>query len=152
MPWVASRSHDAAHGTQHWLVKQEPEAYSWDDFVREGETYWDGVRNYQARNNLRAMKQGDLVFFYHSGSDKEIVGVAKVTREHYPDPTAKDGDWSVVDLAPAKPMKQPVDLAQIKADKSLENIALIKQSRLSVMPIAEAEFRRILELGETKLR
>lgn len=98
------------------------------------------------------MKQGDLVFFYHSVSDKEIVGVAKVTREHYPDPTAKDGDWSVVDLAPVKPMKQPVSLAQIKADKSLENIALIKQSRLSVMPIAEAEFRRILELGETKLR
>ena len=136
----------------YWLVKQEPEAYSWDDFVREGETYWDGVRNYQARNNLRAMKQGDLVFFYHSVSDKEIVGVAKVTREHYPDPTAKDGDWSVVDLAPVKPMKQPVSLAQIIADKSLENIALIKQSRLSVMPIAEAEFRRILELGETKLR
>ena len=136
----------------YWLVKQEPEAYSWDDFVREGETYWDGVRNYQARNNLRAMKQGDLVFFYNSGSDKEIVGVAKVTRENYPDPTAKDGDWSVVDLAPAKPMKQPVSLAQIIADKSLENIALIKQSRLSVMPIAEAEFRRILELGETKLR
>ena len=136
----------------YWLVKQEPEAYSWDDFVREGKTYWDGVRNYQARNNLRAMKQGDLVFFYHSVSDKEIVGVAKVTREHYPDPTAKVGDWSVVDLAPVKPMKQPVSLAQIKADKSLENIALIKQSRLSVMPIAEAEFRRILELGETKLR
>jgi len=105
-----------------------------DDFVREGETYWDGVRNYQARNNLRAMKQGDLVFFYHSVSDKEIVGVAKVTREHYPDPTAKDGDWSVVDLAPAKPMKQPVSLTRIKADKSLENIALIKQSLLSVMP------------------
>ena len=135
----------------YWLVKQEPEAYSWDDFVREGKTYWDGVRNYQARNNLRAMKQGNLVFFYHSVSDKEIVGVAKVTREHYPDPTAKDGDWSVVDLAPVKPMKQPVSLTQIKADKSLENIALIKQSRLSVMPIAEAEFRRILELGETKL-
>ena len=136
----------------YWLVKQEPEAYSWDDFVREGETYWDGVRNYQARNNLRAMKQGDLVFVYHSVSAKEIVGVAKVAREHYPDPTAKDGDWSVVDLAPAKPMKQPVSLAQIIADKSLENIALIKQSRLSVMPIAEAEFRHILELGETKLR
>ena len=136
----------------YWLVKQEPEAYSWDDFVKEGETYWDGVRNYQARNNLRAMKKGDLVFFYHSVSDKEIVGVAKVTREHYPDPTAKEGDWSVVDLAAFKPMKKPVSLAQIKAEKSLEDIALIKQSRLSVMPITEAEFRRILELGETKVR
>ena len=136
----------------YWLVKQEPEAYSWDDFVKEGETYWDGVRNYQARNNLRAMKKGDLVFFYHSVSDKEIVGVAKVTREHYPDPTAKEGDWLVVDLAAAKPMKKPVSLAQIKADKSLEDIALIKQSRLSVMPITEGEFRRILELGETKVR
>ena len=136
----------------YWLVKQEPEAYSWDDFVKEGETYWDGVRNYQARNNLRAMKKGDLVFFYHSVSDKEIVGVAKVTREHYPDPTAKEGDWSVVDLAAVKPMKKPVSLAQIKAEKSLEDIALIKQSRLSVMPITEVEFRRILELGEPKVR
>ena len=136
----------------YWLVKQEPEAYSWDDFVKEGETYWDGVRNYQARNNLRAMKKGDLVFFYHSVSDKEVVGVAKVTREHYPDPTAKEGDWSVVDLAAAKPMKKPVSLAQIKVDKSLEDIALIKQSRLSVMPITEAEFRRILEMSETKVR
>ena len=136
----------------YWLVKQEPEAYSWDDFVKEGETYWDGVRNYQARNNLRAMKKGDLVFFYHSVSDKEIVGVAEVTQEHYPDPTAKEGDWSVVDLAAVKPMKKPVSLAQIKAEKSLEDIALIKQSRLSVMPITEAEFRRILKLGETKVR
>ena len=86
----------------YWLVKQEPEAYSWDDFVKEGETYWDGVRNYQARNNLRAMKKGDMVFFYHSVSGKEVVGVARVTKEHYPDPTAKEGDWSVVDLAPAR--------------------------------------------------
>ena len=136
----------------YWLVKQEPEAYSWEDFVKEGETYWDGVRNYQARNNLRAMKKGALIFFYHSVSDKEIVGVAKVTKEHYPDPTAKEGDWSVVDLVAAKPIKKPVSLAQIKAEKSLENIALIKQSRLSVMPITEPEFRRILELGETKMR
>ena len=107
--------------------------------------------NYQARNNLRTMKRGDLVFFYHSVSDKEVVGVAKVTKEYYPDLTAKDGDWSVVDLTPAKLMKHPVSLAQIKSDKSLENIALIKQSRLSVMPIAEAEFLRIPELGETNL-
>ncbi|MEE2942502.1 MAG: EVE domain-containing protein [Verrucomicrobiota bacterium] len=135
----------------YWLVKQEPEAYSWDDFVKEGETYWDGVRNYQARNNLRAMKKGDMVFFYHSVSGKEVVGVARVTKEHYPDPTAKEGDWSVVDLAPAKQMKKAVTLAQIKDQKSLENIALIKQSRLSVMPITESEFRCILNLGETKL-
>ena len=136
----------------YWLVKQEPEAYSWEDFVKEGETYWDGVRNYQARNNLQAMKKGDLVFYYHSVSDKEVVSVAKVTKEHYPDPTAKECDWSVVDLVAAKPIKKPVSLAQIKAEKSLENIALIKQSRLSVMPITEPEFRRILELGETKMR
>ncbi|MED6313774.1 MAG: EVE domain-containing protein [Verrucomicrobiota bacterium] len=135
----------------YWLVKQEPEAYSWDDFVKEGETYWDGVRNYQARNNLRAMKKGDMVFFYHSVSGKEVVGVARVTKEHYPDPTAKEGDWSVVDLAPAKQMKKAVTLAQIKDQKSLENIALIKQSRLSVMPITESEFRCILNLGETKV-
>ncbi len=135
----------------YWLVKQEPEAYSWDDFVKEGETYWDGVRNYQARNNLRAMKKGDMVFFYHSVSGKEVVGVARVTKDHYPDPTAKEGDWSVVDLAPAKQMKKAVTLAQIKDQKSLENIALIKQSRLSVMPITESEFRCILNLGETKL-
>ena len=135
----------------YWLVKQEPEAYSWDDFVKEGETYWDGVRNYQARNNLRAMKKGDMVFFYHSVSGKEVVGIARVTKDHYPDPTAKEGDWSVVDLAPAKQMKKAVTLAQIKDQKSLENIALIKQSRLSVMPITESEFRCILNLGETKL-
>ena len=135
----------------YWLVKQEPEAYSWDDFVKEGETYWDGVRNYQARNNLRAMKKGDMVFFYHSVSGKEVGGGARVTKEHYPDPTAKEGDWSVVDLAPAKQMKKAVTLAQIKDQKSLENIALIKQSRLSVMPITESEFRCILNLGETKL-
>ncbi len=135
----------------YWLVNQEPEAYSWDDFVKEGETYWDGVRNYQARNNLRAMKKGDMVFFYHSVSGKEVVGVARVTKEHYPDPTVKEGDWSVVDLAPAKQMKKAVTLAQIKDQKSLENIALIKQSRLSVMPITESEFRCILNLGETKL-
>ena len=136
----------------YWLMKSEPETYSIEDLERERVAGWDGVRNYQARNNLRAMKKADLVFFYHSVSDKEIVGVAKVTREHYPDPTAKEGDWSVVDLAAAEPMKKPVSLAQIKVDKSLVDIALIKQSRLSVMPITEAEFRRILELGETKVR
>ena len=135
----------------HWLVKQEPEKYPWSQFVKDQGTYWDGVRNYQARNNLRAMKKGDHVFFYHSVSEKAIVGVAKVTREAYPDPTAKEGDWSVVDLKPVKAMVEPVTLEQIKAEAKLSEIALIKQSRLSVMPLRSSEFRRILQLGQTKI-
>ena len=135
----------------HWLVKQEPEKYPWSQFVKDKGTYWDGVRNYQARNNLRAMKKGDHVFFYHSVSEKAIVGVAKVTREAYPDPTAKEGDWSVVDLKPIKSMVEPVTLEQIKAESKLSEIALIKQSRLSVMPLRAPEFRRILQLGQTKI-
>ena len=135
----------------HWLVKQEPEKYPWSQFVKDQGTYWDGVRNYQARNNLRAMKKGDHVFFYHSVSEKAIVGVAKVTREAYPDPTAKEGDWSVVDLKPVKAMVEPVTLEQIKAEAKLSEIALIKQSRLSVMPLRSPEFRRILKLGQTKI-
>ena len=135
----------------HWLVKQEPEKYPWSQFVKDQGTYWDGVRNYQARNNLRAMKKGDHVFFYHSVSEKAIVGVAKVTREAYPDPTAKEGDWSVVDLKPVKAMVEPVTLEQIKAEAKLSEIALIKQSRLSVMPLGSPEFRRILQLGQTKI-
>ena len=118
---------------------------------RDQGTYWDGVRNYQARNNLRAMKKGDHVFFYHSVSEKANVGVAKVTREAYPDPTAKEGDWSVVDLKPVKAMVEPVTLEQIKAEAKLSEIALIKQSRLSVMPLRSPEFRRILHLGQTKI-
>ena len=136
---------------QYWLVKQEPEKYPWAQFVKDKGTYWDGVRNYQARNNLRAMKVGDRVLYYHSVSDKAVVGVAEVTREAYADPTAKEGDWSVVDLKPLAPMTASVTLAQIKADPKLAEIALIKQSRLSVMPIRAAEFRRILKLGETTL-
>lgn len=135
----------------HWLVKQEPEKYPWSQFVKDQGTYWDGVRNYQARNNLRAMKKGDHVFFYHSVSEKAIVGVAKVTREAYPDPTAKEGDWSVVDLKPVKAMVEPVTLEQIKAEAKLSEIALIKQSRLSVMPLRSPEFRLILQLGQTKI-
>ena len=135
----------------HWLVKQEPEKYPWSQFVKDQGTYWDGVRNYQARNNLRAMKKGDHVFFYHSVSEKAVVGVAKVTREAYPDPTAKEGDWSVVDLKPVKAMVEPVTLEQIKAEAKLSEIALIKQSRLSVMPLRPHEFRRILQLGQTKI-
>ena len=136
---------------QHWLVKQEPEKYPWTQFVKDKGTYWDGVRNYQARNNLRAMKKGDLVMYYHSVSEKAVVGVAKVTREAYPDPTAKEGDWSVVDLKPVKAMAEPVTLERIKADTKLAGIALIKQSRLSVMQLRAREFQRILKIGETKL-
>ena len=136
---------------QHWLVKQEPEKYPWTQFVKDKGTYWDGVRNYQARNNLRAMKKGDLVMYYHSVSEKAVVGVAKVTREAYPDPTAKEGDWSVVDLKPVKVMAEPVTLERIKADAKFTGIALIKQSRLSVMPLRAREFRRVLQLGKTKL-
>ena len=136
---------------QYWLVKQEPEKYPWSQFVKENGTYWDGVRNYQARNNLRAMKKGDHVFFYHSVSEKAVVGVAKVTREAYPDPTARKGDWSMVDLKPIKAMVEPVTLEQIKAESKLSEVALIKQSRLSVMPLRAPEFRRILQLGQTKI-
>ena len=135
----------------YWLVKQEPEKYPWAQFVKDKGTYWDGVRNYQARNNLRAMKKGDLVLYYHSVSEKSVVGIAVVTTEAYRDPTAKDGDWSVVDLEPLKVITEPVTLNQIKADPKLSEIALIKQSRLSVMSLRVAEFKRILLLGKTKV-
>lgn len=136
---------------QYWLVKQEPEAYSWRDFEKEGRTAWTGVRNFQARNNLRAMKKGDLAFFYHSVSDKAVMGLARVDREHYPDPTADEGDWSVVDLVPVKALKRPVTLEQIKADKVLRDMKLVRQSRLSVTPLTKAEFERLLRLSETKI-
>ena len=134
-----------------WLVKQEPETYSWADFVQEGKAAWTGVRNYQARNNLRSMNKGDPVLFYHSGEGKEVVGIARVAKAAYPDPTATEGDWSGVDLAPVKALKKPVEREIIKADKALKDILLIRNSRLSVMPLTEAQFNRILELGETKL-
>lgn len=136
---------------QYWLVKQEPESYSWNDFVRDGRTAWTGVRNFQARNNLRAMKKGDLVFFYHSVSDKQVVGIAKVDKEHYADPTANEGDWSAVDLVPFKPLVKPVALDQVKADKTLRDIKLVRQSRLSVTPFSEMECKRLLALAETKV-
>ena len=136
---------------QYWLVKQEPEAYSWGDFEKEGCTAWTGVRNFQARNNLRVMKKGDLVFFYHSVTDKAVIGLARVDKEHYPDPTADEGDWSVVDLVPVKALKQPVTLEQVKADKVLRNMKLVRQSRLSVTPLTDAEFERLLQLSETKI-
>ena len=135
----------------YWLVKQEPEAYSWDDFVKDGGTSWTGVRNFQARNNLRGMKKGDLVFYYHSVSGKQVVGVAQVAREHYPDPTAEEGDWSVVDLKPVKPFKRSVTLEAIKADAVLRELPLVKNSRLSVSPVAAKQAKRLFELGETKI-
>lgn len=134
-----------------WIVKQEPSKYSWEQFEKDGSTYWDGVRNYQARNNLIAMKKGDLVLFYHSVIGKEIVGIAKVTRESYPDPTTNDEQWVVVDLKPIKAFEEPVSLEVIKNHKDLSETALIKQSRLSVMPITKKEFRILLKLGKTSL-
>jgi predicted RNA-binding protein with PUA-like domain len=134
-----------------WLVKQEPEAYSWQTFQKEGRVVWTGVRNFQARNNLRAMKKGDLICFYHSVSEKQIVGIAKVDKEHYPDPTAEDGDWSVVELVPFKPLRRPVSLETIKTDKILKEMPLVRQSRLSVTPLTGDQFARIVELGETKI-
>jgi predicted RNA-binding protein with PUA-like domain len=136
---------------EFWLVKQEPSKYSWEEFLKDKKTYWDGVRNYQARNNLQAMKKGDQVFFYHSVVGKQIMGVAQVTRESYPDPTTDDTAWVVVDLKPIKTLKAPVSLAQIKSHPKLKEIALVKQSRLSVTPLTQSEFKIILELGKTKV-
>jgi predicted RNA-binding protein with PUA-like domain len=127
-----------------WLVKQEPSSYSWTDFTKDGKTNWTGVRNYSARNNLRKMRKGDEVLFYHSGEDKAVVGIAKVVREAYPDPTASEGDWSAVDLTPIKPLRQPITLRAIKENPKLKNILLVRQSRLSVMPLSAADFREIL--------
>ncbi len=133
----------------YWMVKQEPTTYSWARFVADKGTVWTGVRNFQARNNLRAMKRGDLVLFYHSVSDKQIVGVARVEKEAYADKTAEEGDWSCVDLAPVKPLAQPVTLEQIKTDKALAELPLLRQSRLSVTPLTVAQFNRVLALGKT---
>ena len=130
-----------------WLVKQEPSSYSWSDFVEEGQTSWTGVRNYSARNNIRRMQKGDEVFFYHSGDDKAVVGIAKVIRTAYRDSTAREGDWSTVDLAPVKPLHRSVTLREIKGHSPLKGIALVRQSRLSVMPLAESEFREIVKMG-----
>ncbi|MDP9080281.1 MAG: EVE domain-containing protein [Bacteroidota bacterium] len=132
---------------QHWLVKSEPFKYSWEKFNKDGRTFWDGVRNYQARNNLREMKEGDLVLFYHSNEGKEVVGIAKVVKEAYQDPTTSDQNWVVVDLAPVEPLKTPVTLEEIKADAQLKDIGLVRQGRLSVMGVKREEFDRILELS-----
>jgi len=130
-----------------WLVKQEPSDYSWTDFVKDGGTSWTGVRNFAARNNLRRMAKGEHVLFYHSGEEKAVIGVAKVVRTAYKDTTAKDEDWSAVDLAPVKPLPRPVSLAQIKAKSSLKNIALVRQSRLSVMPLTVKDYDTILKMA-----
>ena len=135
---------------RYWLIKQEPESYSWATFVEDGCTAWTGVRNFQARNNLRAMKCGDLALYYHSVSEKHIVGIAEVTKTAYPDPTATEGDWSCVDLKPVEALAHPISLTVIKNDEQLKNIALIKQSRLSVTPLTLNEFARILKLSKTK--
>lgn len=132
--------------SQHWLVKQEPTAYSWDQFVSDGKTDWTGVRNFQARNNLRSMKIGDRVFYYHSVNGKAVVGIAKVTKEAFPDPSAAEGDWSAVELTPVQPINPPITLDQIKSEPKLANIPLLKQSRLSVQPLSNAEFETILSL------
>ncbi len=128
----------------YWLVKQEPEKYSFDDLLKDKKTVWDGVRNYQARNNLRDMKAGDQVLFYHSVSEKAVVGLAEISRENFPDPN--DEKWLAVEIKPVEKFKKAVTLDEIKNEKTLENIALIKQSRLSVMPLTKKEFERILKI------
>lgn len=135
---------------QSWIVKQEPSDYSWDDFVKEGGAAWTGVRNYTARIHLRAMKQGDSVFFYHSGEEKRLVGLARVKRAAYPDPTATEGDWSAVDLEPVKLLANPVTLAEMKSDATFKEMPLVRISRLSVSPVNEAQSKRLLELAKTR--
>src|SRR5436853_2908031 len=135
-----------------WMVKQEPEAYSWEDLVRDGRTDWTGVRNFQARNNLRQMKPGDRVLFYHSGTGKCIVGIAEVVKAAYPDPTANDPQWVAVDLKPLKPLKKPVPLASIRYHADLSDLPLIRQSQLSEMPLTKDEFETIVSMGDGKKR
>ena len=134
--------------TQYWLVKSEPETYSWADLVRDGRTDWTGVRNYAARLHLKAMCPGDEVFFYHSGDDKSVVGIARVIKAAFPDPTADEEGWVAVELAPVAPLKKPVTLAQVKAAAPLKDIALVRQGRLSVQPLKPAEFALIKKLGD----
>ena len=133
-----------------WLVKQEPSSYSWSDFVADGETSWTGVRNFAARNNLRKMQKGNEVLFYHSGDEKAVVGIAKVTRTAYADPTANEGDWSTVDIAAVKALRRPVTLREIKDNPRLKRIPLVRQARLSVMPLAESEFQEIVKMASPR--
>ena len=136
---------------QYWLLKSEPNAWSWDDQVKEGASMWDGVRNYQARNNLKKMKIHDYCFFYHSVNEKSIIGIVEVVKTHYPDPTDKQKKFVVVDVKPIRKLNNPVSLKQIKENKKLLNIALVKQSRLSVMPIEKEEWDLIIKLSNTKI-
>ena len=135
----------------YWLVKSEPDVYSFDQLLSDGRTRWDGVRNYQARNNLRGMKAGDLCLYYHSNIGLCVVGIARVIQEYYPDPTAESGDWSAVDLAPFKAFKRPVPLPEIKANPALAQLLLVRNGRISVMPVTPEEFGILLEMGETDL-
>jgi predicted RNA-binding protein with PUA-like domain len=135
----------------YWLIKSEPFKYSWDQFVADKVTFWDGVRNYLARNNMREMKKGDLLLFYHSNEGKEIVGIAKLVKEAYQDPTTEETAWVVVDVKPVKALKNPISLAQIKSDAALAEMQLIKMMRLSVCSVTVEEFYRILLLSDTKL-
>lgn len=135
---------------KYWLVKSEPFKYSWQKFLEDKRTFWDGVRNYQARNNLRSMNKGDLVLFYHSNEGLEIVGIAKVAKTAYQDPTTEDTNWVVVDLVPHKTLKRSISLAELKKDELLQNMSFVRQGRLSVSPVTEDEFNRVLLLSETK--
>jgi predicted RNA-binding protein with PUA-like domain len=136
---------------QYWLMKSEPSKYSFQQLVRDQSTMWDGIRNFEARNNLRAMKVGDLALFYHSNEGKSVVGVARVTRGAYPDPTAQGEDWSVIDLEPVTPLKAPVSLDAIRSELDLAEIALLKRPRISVVPVSKEQFARILKMGKTKV-
>lgn len=131
----------------YWLIKSEPNTYSWDDFVKLKRDHWDGVRNYQARNNLQAMKKGDLALFYHSVNEKSVIGIAEVVKEFYPDPTTTDDRWVVVDVVPKQKLKNPVTLAQIKGDERLQDMVLVKNSRLSVQPVRKEEFDIVVGMG-----
>ena len=136
-----------AKGKNYWLVKQEPEDYSWNDLVRDGKTAWTGVRNFQARNNLRQMKTGDAVLFYHSGKEKSVVGIAEVAKAGYPDPTADDESWIAVDIKPTKPLDRAVPLVDIRAKSKLRDLLLVRQSRLSVMPVSKEDFDEIVRMS-----
>jgi predicted RNA-binding protein with PUA-like domain len=136
----------------YWMVKQEPESYSWDDFVRDGRTDWTGVRNFQARNNLRQMKVADRVLFYHSGKGRSVVGIAEVAKSAYPDPTSKDAGWAAVDIKPVEALSEPVLLTSIRYHQKLDKLPLIRQSQLSVMPLTKEEFDVIVAMGSGKKR
>lgn len=133
---------------RYWLIKSEPGTYSWDDFVKLGRDHWDGVRNYQARNNMKEMKVGDLALFYHSVNEKSVIGIAEVVREYYPDPTIDDDRWVVVDFVPVEKLKTPVTLDQVKADERLSQMVLVNNSRLSVQPVAKEEFDIVIGMGQ----